>query len=427
MQLTRRALYDLVWSKPMIKVAADFQISDVGLANICERHRVPTPPRGYWAKVEAGRKVKKALFVQVDDAALDQIDIGGNLNHLPEPVRELAARRKAERLGRRTGNQMLFPPLSEPIPPKPIGEIYPTIRLTAKTLRSRAAQHDGVARAFGDGLCGVEIGIQSVERAIDALDDLAHCLAERDLQIEPTGNGMRIVMGPEKAQFNLKELTRNVPHEPTEAELAVEARQQKRRERYGRGEIPWSVSLYEKAYPDKDTLRTGQLFLQIEGYSDGVRRKWADGKTQTIKALIPSVVDGIEVLLAVRKAERERREQRERRWQEYCRRRDLAKARQKRDADRGLFVDRIIETHREIARLRDWLAESRPIAEQRPNSGYQRMVEWTQAKLEALVASVEAAGIEEQLTENKLFPEQGSDDLHDPLGDPEERYYWEFD
>ncbi len=47
----------------MTKVAAEFQISDVGLAKICDRHRVPTPPRGYWAKVEAGQKVKQALFV----------------------------------------------------------------------------------------------------------------------------------------------------------------------------------------------------------------------------------------------------------------------------------------------------------------------------------------------------------------------------
>jgi hypothetical protein len=29
--LTRRALYDIVWSRPMTKVAEEFGISDVGL------------------------------------------------------------------------------------------------------------------------------------------------------------------------------------------------------------------------------------------------------------------------------------------------------------------------------------------------------------------------------------------------------------
>jgi hypothetical protein len=51
--LTRQALYDLVWSMPMTKLAESLGLSDVGLAKICDRHRVPTPQRGYWAKKEA--------------------------------------------------------------------------------------------------------------------------------------------------------------------------------------------------------------------------------------------------------------------------------------------------------------------------------------------------------------------------------------
>jgi hypothetical protein len=46
-ELTRRSLYDLVWSRPMTKVADDLGISDVALKKICDRHRVPTPARGY--------------------------------------------------------------------------------------------------------------------------------------------------------------------------------------------------------------------------------------------------------------------------------------------------------------------------------------------------------------------------------------------
>jgi len=38
---------------PVAKVAESFGLSDVGLAKICGRHRVPVPPRGYWAKKES--------------------------------------------------------------------------------------------------------------------------------------------------------------------------------------------------------------------------------------------------------------------------------------------------------------------------------------------------------------------------------------
>lgn len=40
--------------------------SDAGLAEICDRNRVPTPRLEYWSKKEA-RKVKQTIFVQVDD------------------------------------------------------------------------------------------------------------------------------------------------------------------------------------------------------------------------------------------------------------------------------------------------------------------------------------------------------------------------
>lgn len=53
-EFTRRQLYDLVWSHPMSKVAADLGISDVGLAKTYRKHRVPTPGRGYWARLVAG-------------------------------------------------------------------------------------------------------------------------------------------------------------------------------------------------------------------------------------------------------------------------------------------------------------------------------------------------------------------------------------
>jgi predicted Zn-dependent protease with MMP-like domain len=43
--LSRKELYDLVWSTPILKVADQFGLSDRGLAKICERNQVPVPGR----------------------------------------------------------------------------------------------------------------------------------------------------------------------------------------------------------------------------------------------------------------------------------------------------------------------------------------------------------------------------------------------
>lgn len=86
--LSRRELYDLVWVRPMIKVAAEFGISDVGLNKICKRHRVPVPGRGYWAKLAAGKKVAKAPFRELADERLSQVAIQKSLtaNVPPEAI-----------------------------------------------------------------------------------------------------------------------------------------------------------------------------------------------------------------------------------------------------------------------------------------------------------------------------------------------------
>lgn len=57
--LSRQDLNDLVWSKPMTEVAASLGVSDVALAKRCAAVGIPVPPRGYWARVQAGQTPRK--------------------------------------------------------------------------------------------------------------------------------------------------------------------------------------------------------------------------------------------------------------------------------------------------------------------------------------------------------------------------------
>src|ERR1035437_8354557 len=57
--LSRDELYDLVWTKPIMRLAEIYDISDVGLAKMCRRLRVPRPPVGYWQRLAAGQKISR--------------------------------------------------------------------------------------------------------------------------------------------------------------------------------------------------------------------------------------------------------------------------------------------------------------------------------------------------------------------------------
>ena len=57
--IKREELYEQVWSVPIWTLCQQYGLSDKGLRKMCKRLNVPVPSRGYWAKVEAGKKVKK--------------------------------------------------------------------------------------------------------------------------------------------------------------------------------------------------------------------------------------------------------------------------------------------------------------------------------------------------------------------------------
>ena len=59
MKLTRKELYDLIWSEPMTTVCKRFGLSDNGLRKHCVAMNIPTPPLGYWAKLQNGKEAEK--------------------------------------------------------------------------------------------------------------------------------------------------------------------------------------------------------------------------------------------------------------------------------------------------------------------------------------------------------------------------------
>lgn len=75
-QLSRKALYDLVWSEPLKALSARFGISDVALKKTCARAQIPTPERGHWAKKDAGKETFQPEFPLRPPGMDDELEIG---------------------------------------------------------------------------------------------------------------------------------------------------------------------------------------------------------------------------------------------------------------------------------------------------------------------------------------------------------------
>lgn len=89
--LSRQELYDLVWAEPTRTVAASYGVSDVWLKKVCAGANVPTPDRGYWAKLAAGKAVVKARLPLRDPGMSDTVSVTkANYNYRWDPEAELA-------------------------------------------------------------------------------------------------------------------------------------------------------------------------------------------------------------------------------------------------------------------------------------------------------------------------------------------------
>jgi len=74
--LTRKELYNLVWSEPLKTLSARFGVSDVALRKACIRAAIPTPDRGYWARKNAGKRTCHAALAERSPGMNDHVAIG---------------------------------------------------------------------------------------------------------------------------------------------------------------------------------------------------------------------------------------------------------------------------------------------------------------------------------------------------------------
>jgi hypothetical protein len=89
-RVSREELYALVWKTPLSRLGTEFGITGNGLAKICDRLKVPYPPRGYWAKKEAGKAVVTFKLPERSDGIPEWIDIHPTPPK-PKPLPEVKA------------------------------------------------------------------------------------------------------------------------------------------------------------------------------------------------------------------------------------------------------------------------------------------------------------------------------------------------
>jgi hypothetical protein len=300
--LTRPQLYEKVWTTPMLRLAREFGLSDVGLAKLCRRHQIPLPGRGYWARIQFGQKPQRTVLPTLTDLRLDTIEI---------------YRRQSQEIENREPKEELLIPRIEIVPDRLVA--HPVARRIEKSITRAKKDEQGRLLAREGRIVPVKVSESALPRVLRILDALFSAADEVSYQLEwpkPYNTKLTVLVLEEKLTLSVTEAIDRREHKPTREETA-------RQETSGWWRPPrW------------DYTPNGLLRFTLESceYSD-LRRTWKDGKRRKLEDCVGEIFVEFEMTGKAVKRERERRAEAERLYAEQ-RKRDAEAAARKAEYNR---------------------------------------------------------------------------------------------
>lgn len=334
--VSREELFEQVWARPMTKVAADYGVTSTALKKTCDRHRIPTPDRGYWAKLEHGKPVhKRPSLPRLTDTKFDRVHInGGASEHLSEEVRKAGAEIRA-----RLRSMNLPDAAAVATPTAPDMKEPSILSATRRAISKARPDAQGFTSSEGPGIVPLKVAPNSIDRTLQLLPRLFALAETEGYHPKISDTGLDLATEDVSISFGVEERPRKTPHEPTAAEL-------KRKD----DNLRWGFS--RAAWPQYDYSPSGRLAIVIHANSwSGLRRSYSDGKTQSIETMLPEIVADLAEHAAHRTERRRADEERERQYRGAEIRRKRAEAFGAREKRRLEFVDAIHEQLLERSRL----------------------------------------------------------------------------
>ena len=358
-EISRRELFDRIWSKPMTINAAELGTSTFVLSALAKRLGLPLPRAGHWMKKEVGKEPATPDYPA--DPALDAERFAIAAPQVrrppsPRPPEKPAAQEKADdaAVAEPRENDL------RPTAPGPEGaeEIEPDEHKKVANTRSAIQKSRSSDRAAigGRGKFRLLVAPTSGERACTILDRLIAAVEARGWALDSTEQGYAVLADGESVGFMIEEKLDRVPHVVTAAETKEKAEYDRKCALADRGigYRPWRPP----SIPEHDYVPNGELVLKFDhNYAaGGTRRTFSDGKRQRLEDLVPSMMESLERWAAAVKARREEQEQWQRNWDEQERRRKDHERQVRVEGYRITFLQRQIERRREIDGLSGLIA-----------------------------------------------------------------------
>ena len=263
--LSRKDLYNLVWSKPLTTLAEEFSYSDNGLRKICKKHNIPLPKAGYWMKVKHNKKVTIIDLPKGDDTTNIQLNAKDAINENSMHPNSARAIIKNEI----ENNKQLK--LTVPDKLKNLDQLIKEAKADLKDKKPSLWHNHQNLIHTSPGIISIAISKSNIARALLFMDTLIKLIKKRGHKIK-IDNGTYIVINEEELKVRLKEFTKRIKIEESNS----------------------SWDRYE-------FIPSGELSFRVESYPEKI---WRDGKTSSIELQLSRILSTLELRAKKQKEQR---------------------------------------------------------------------------------------------------------------------------
>lgn len=303
----REVLYREVWEQPVTEIAKKYMVSDVAIHKVCKSLVIPTPPAGYWAKLRAGKEVKKIPLPQGDyikqkeGLRLGVVDYstqseGDVLFFLDDENRAIVLS---------VAEQILLPDANARMHSKIIAHRNKVIEWQ-KQLKNNEAKGWGKRNMPEAPLFADTVAAESLLRVCRIFDALIKAL-------EPLGctlaENLRFTVNGETVFVSVSESTDKVNHIPTTEENYQLLKYEEDRRRSSYASKP-NIRKYDYPY-------NGKLTFTVQG-----KKSFRDCKSYVVEERLGEIVIALYEASDIVRQEREAREEAERQRQAEARLRE---------------------------------------------------------------------------------------------------------
>jgi len=171
--LTRRDLYDRVWSTPLVKLAPELGMSAPELAKLCKRNGIPLPESGHWMITRAGYEIERDPL-PTDPPPETHIQITGDLRQDEEEHPDVSA-------------QIVYEAEHSIVVPDHLNRPHRLVARTKEFLRPQRQDAIGAPRPEG-GTLSISVSPKQLPRALRIFDSLLKACEERDRRVDRKGS-----------------------------------------------------------------------------------------------------------------------------------------------------------------------------------------------------------------------------------------------